>query len=266
MLEELFREQRAILRDDIRRGYEQIAETTATRRTLDLSEPPDHRQSGFFAIGLAILAAACISFAYLYYDSQSLLTEANDRIAQLADDLRNPDIAPGVVAPSSGAAAVGTTELFEILEWGVSHAERYPFSETALNDGRAVLLTELAQRLRALGFAGAIALDVHVGRFCMNSGPDGTVTLPAAAQLLEECQQIGWSEAESLSLGAQQTLPFANVIALESRDGTLRFDVVSHGASQPRAAYPSFSQGLTAGEWNEIAATNQRVEIRVLPQ
>jgi len=266
MLEELFREQRAILRDDIRRGYEHIVESTATTRALDPPEPANERQSGLLAVGLAILAVACIGFAYLYYDAQELLTTANDRIAQLADELRSEEAPAETVAATQNTPAVNEIELFEFLEWGVSHAERYPFSETALNDERADLVEELVRRLRVLGFAGAIALDVHVGHFCMNSGPDGAMILPPATQLFEECQQLGWSEAESLSLGALQTLRFANALALESRDGDIRFEIVSHGASRPQSAYPSFTQGLTAGEWNEIAAGNQRVEIRIVPE
>jgi CheY-like chemotaxis protein len=266
MLEELFREQRAILRDDIRRGYEHIAETTATTRVLDVREPSNEMQSGLLSIGLAILAVACIGFAYLYYDAQELLTTANDRIAQLADDLRGEEAPAGDATATQNPPAAIEVELLEFLEWGVSHAERYRFSETALNDERAALVEELVRRLRVLGFAGAIALDVHVGHFCMNSGPDGAMILPPATQLFEECQQLGWSEAESLSLGALQTLQFANALALESREGDIRFEIVSHGASQPRSAYPSFTQGLTAGEWNEIAASNQRVEIRILPE
>jgi CheY-like chemotaxis protein len=265
MLEALFEEQRAILRDDIRRGYEQIAETTATYRVPVHPESSNDTQSSLLAIGLAILAAATISLSYLYYDSQSLLSEANDRIAQLADDLRNSEPVGGPTTPVA-AAAIGNGNTFESLEWGVSHAEHYAFSETALGDDRAALITELVRRLRLLNFTGTIALDVHVGRFCMIAGPEGTMILPPATDPLEQCQQLGWSEAESFSLGAQQSLPFANAMALASRDGDVRFEVVSHGASQTRVAYPSFTQGLTAGEWNEVAASNQRVEIRIRPE
>ena len=67
MLEALFEEQRAVLRDDIRRGYEQIAETTATHRVPVLPESSNDAQSSLLAIGLAILAAATISLSYLYY-------------------------------------------------------------------------------------------------------------------------------------------------------------------------------------------------------
>ncbi|MFL2546577.1 MAG: hypothetical protein ACJ0SL_04350, partial [Candidatus Rariloculaceae bacterium] len=256
MLEALFEEQRAVLRDDIRRGYEQIAETTATHRVPVLPESSNDAQSSLLAIGLAILAAATISLSYLYYDSQSLLSEANEHIAQLADDLRNSVPADGPVTTVAATAAIGSGDAIEALEWGVSYSEDYAFSETALGDGRAALITELVRRLRLMNFTGTIALDVHVGRFCMILGPDGTMILPPAEHLLEQCQQLGRSEAESFSLGVQQSLPFANAMALASRDGDVRFEVVSHGAGQARVAYPSFTQGLTAGEWNEVAASN----------
>ena len=263
LLEELFKEQREVLQDDIRRGYEQVAETTASRRQLDLGTGSDETRFGLLMIGLAILAATTVVFAYLYYDSQSLLAQANARISLLADSLRTDASPPAAV--STDLSAVDSTAVLELLEWGLSQAEDYPFMETALDDRRAQLLTAIAQRLRSFGIEATIAVDVHVGRHCMSLGPGGVLILPPAAQLLVDCQQIGWPDAEALAYGAQQTLPFANAIALESRDRTVRFEIVSHGASQPRSAYPSFTQGLTAGEWNEIAASNQRVEVRIRP-
>jgi CheY-like chemotaxis protein len=266
LLAELFKEQREVLQDDIRRGYEHVAETTVSQRQLDLGTGPDETRSGLLILGLAILAATTVVFAYLYYDSQYLLAQANSRISLLADGVRTDVSPPAAVATELSAAAVDSTAVLDLLEWGLSQAENYPFTETALNDRRAQMLTAIAQRLRSFGIEATIVVDVHVGRHCMSPGPDGVLILPPAAQLLVDCQQIGRPEAEALAYGAQQTLPFANAIALESRDGTVRFEIVSHGASQPQSAYPSFTQGLTAGEWNEIAASNQRVEVSILPE
>jgi len=105
-----------------------------------------------------------------------------------------------------------------------------------------------------------------VGKYCINLGADGQWLLPPSEQPLQECQQIGWPEPEAQSLGERQTLEFANVIALAQRDEQLAFQIVSHGSSEPAIPYPVFTEGLTAGEWNEIAARNQRVEVRVLPE
>lgn len=266
LLAELFKEQREVLQDDIRRGYEHVAETTVSQRQLDLGAGPDETRSGLLILGLAILAATTVVFAYLYYDSQYSLAQANSRISLLADGVRTDASPPAAESTELSAAAVDSTAVLDLLEWGLSQAENYPFTETALNDRRAQMLTAIAQRLRSFGIEATIVVDVHVGRHCMSPGPGGVLILPPAAQLLVDCQQIGRPEAESLAYGAQQTLPFANAIALESRDGTFRFEIVSHGASQPQSAYPSFTQGLTAGEWNEIAASNQRVEVSILPE
>jgi CheY-like chemotaxis protein len=265
LLEELFKEQRAILRDELRRGYEQIAETTVTARQLELEPRPSQDRFGLVVFGLAVLAATTVSFAYLYFDSRALLEQANERIALLAESVRVNIVATNDDASQDDTGLATADALLELLQWGASQAERYSFSETALNERRAQQLTELSQRVSGLGITGLISVDVHVGRYCMNLEADGILTLPTATQLVSHCQQIGWAEADELAMGAQQTLPFANAIALASRDGAIRFDVVSHGASQPLAAYPPFNQAMTAGEWNEIAAANQRVEVRILP-
>jgi CheY-like chemotaxis protein len=265
LLEELFKEQRAILRDELRRGYEQIAETTVTARQLDLEPRPSEDRFGLVALGLAVLAATTVGFAYLYFDSRALLEEANDRIALLAEGVRVSSVAPNDDASQDDTGVAAAEAVLELLQWGASQAENYSFTETALNERRALQLMELSQRISGLGITGVISVDVHVGRYCMNWGDDGVLTLPAATQLVSDCQQIGWAQTNELAMGAQQTLPFANAIALASRDGAIHFDIVSHGASQPLAAYPPFNQTLTAGEWNEIAAVNQRVEVRILP-
>jgi hypothetical protein len=37
------------------------------------------------------------------------------------------------------------------------------------------------------------------------------------------------------------------------------------GASRPNVAYPSLSESVTAGEWNEIARLNHFVALHLLP-
>ncbi|HEY5623997.1 MAG TPA: response regulator [Gammaproteobacteria bacterium] len=265
MLEDLFDQQRAVLRDDIRRGYEQVAESTASLRRLDIDERPRDDHAGLLVIGLAILAATTISFAYLYLDSQALLDRANERITLLVEGLQTDAAQFEAGSVAEAAAAFDALDIAAILEWGVNQAQRYPFGETALDGSRAALLTDLGQRMRNFGVSGAIGVDVHVGRFCMNAGAEGLLELAPPQTTIESCHQLGWPETEALAFGAQQTLPFANAIALESRDGQIRFEISSYGSTQPTVAYPAFTQGLTAGEWNAIAAANHRVEVRILP-
>ena len=265
LLEDLFREQRAILRDDIRRGYEQVAESTTTLRQLEVEPRSRDTQAGLFVIGLAILAATTAIFGYLYFDSMALLDRANERIGLLVEGLQTDAELLEAGAATEAAAAFDNAEIAAILEWGVNQAQRYPFGEMALDSSRAALLTELGQRLRSFGISATIAVDVHVGNFCMDGGEGGVLQLASPDSTIESCQQLGWPEAEALAFGAQQTLPFANAIALESRDGEIRFEISSHGSTQPRNAYPAFTQGISAGEWNAIAAANHRVEIRILP-
>ncbi|MGI9260329.1 MAG: response regulator, partial [Gammaproteobacteria bacterium] len=265
LLEDLFREQRAIIRDDIRRGYEQVAESTTTLRQLEVEPRSRDAQAGLLVIGLAILAATTTIFGYLYFDSMALLERANERIGLLVEGLQTDAASLEAGAAAETAGAFDNAEIAAILEWGVNQAQRYPFGEMALDASRAALLTELGQRLRSFGISATIAIDVHVGNFCMNGGEGGVFELAPPGSTVESCQQLGWPEAEALAFGAQQTLPFANAIALESRDGEIRFAISSQGSTQPRDTYPTFTLGISAGEWNAIAAANHRVEIRVLP-
>ena len=50
-----------------------------------------------------------------------------------------------------------------------------------------------------------------------------------------------------------------------ARNPRLRVDTVSHGSKEPAVDYPSMDFALTAGAWNAVAAANQRVAFRLLP-
>ena len=75
-----------------------------------------------------------------------------------------------------------------------------------------------------------------------------------------------WLDSDAMLMGEQQTLPFANTIALAARDEGIRFQITSRGSSLPSIGYPVFTQGLTAGEWNDVAARNHRVQVRIVAE
>jgi hypothetical protein len=151
-----------------------------------------------------------------------------------------------------------------LLQWGFNQGGRFAFGELPLDAERASALAELFGELRRMQFAGTVAIDVHMGRFCMSYGADGALELASANQAAAECERIGWSEVEAISMGEQQSLAFA--YALANADSDLRIETASLGAADPMVSYPASPYAVTAGEWNAIAARNQRVELRLVPQ
>jgi hypothetical protein len=152
-----------------------------------------------------------------------------------------------------------------VLEWGLNQGGRYAFGAAPLDDGRAAVLTALFTQLEQLGFSGTVAIDVHVGRFCMNYRPDGTLELAPPQQPAATCEQIGWPELEAVALGERQSVAFANTVASATAGNQrLRVEMLSRGTSQPAVEYPLADFELTAGAWNAVAAANQRVAVRLV--
>ena len=98
----------------------------------------------------------------------------------------------------------------------------------------------------------------------MNYGPDGGLQLAAPEQPATSCEQVGWPEIEATTLGNRQSPAFANTVAsAEAANPRLHVETVSHGSSEPALDYPPPRYDMTAGEWNRIAGTNQRIEVRL---
>ena len=267
LLEEMFRQQRSVLREEIRKGYEMLSETAAQTEQDPVDTKRDPSRSALMVAGMLAVLLGMVVFAYLYAETATLLEAANQRIAVMIQSQQQQAVATAEAAQSvQDDAPASLQEVIELLEWGINQGGAYRFGETALDGERAQQFAVLTDRLRNAGFLGTVVVSVHLGRFCMNLGDAGGLMLPPSSQVVEDCQQIGWPDAEALLIGEQQTLPFANTISLATREEGIQFQIVSEGSAEPRAGYPLFSQGLTAGEWNEIAARNHRVEVRIGPE
>ena len=99
------------------------------------------------------------------------------------------------------------------------------------------------------------------------AGPEGyglaSPELPA-----DQCEQLGFGPSEAYEMGLRQTAAFANFInsARASTDDSIRYEIISYGNSSPLLEYPPTPEGLTAAAWNEIAASNNRVNISLFPE
>ena len=80
-----------------------------------------------------------------------------------------------------------------------------------------------------------------------------------------QCDRVGFAPSEAFALGLRQSVAFANFIKLaDSRPSArIRYDIISLGNSDPLLEYPDASSGVSAALWNEIASSNNRVEISI---
>jgi hypothetical protein len=167
--------------------------------------------------------------------------------------------AAAAVAATPAARAVGSVapELHSAIE-------PVPFGETPLAGARLERIQGLLARLKARGFQGVVDIRSIPGRFCMSGGGIGAPTLAAEATPFARCEQVGNPREDNGSASERESVTFANMIATarENAGGRLDIRISAGSADETLTPYPVVAEGLTAGEWNRIGATNNRVEVR----
>jgi CheY-like chemotaxis protein len=271
ILEPLFLEHASSLREEMRRGLQRVAETTAPPPVAPPEPPRLPRAYRPLRLAALLFAAVALTFGYLYYATRSTLDEANESVQRLASDsaaLSDAAARGGArLSAATGPASDEWSDVVSVLEWGVNRGNRYAFGAVPFDDERATVLTSLAEQLDRIGFEGRIAFEAHVGRFCMNYGSDGMLELAPPDQPATTCSQIGWSESEAVALGARQSLAFANAVATAmARNPQIAVETFSRGSEDPEVDYPAAGYELTAAVWNAVAAANHRVDVRIVPR
>ncbi len=281
LIEDLFDQQQAILKRDLQKSSEAIAATVADR--IKAAEPDEHevdveaiqpRRLTARFWGIATLAGiiAVLSFAYLQLNErwQDAMNEnANLKSAielQSAQSegtevtlLRQIDNYQSTMNASQAA-------MLDALEWGFNRNGGYSFEELPLGDARVGDFEALTNYLMAIGFAGQVVVETHVGNHCLSVASEG-YQLADSQSMAESCDARGFGMDEALEQSGRQSVAMASFInSSELRtDGAVRFQIVARGAVDPIVEYPVSATALTAGEWNAIADANHRIEIRLLP-
>ena len=147
-------------------------------------------------------------------------------------------------------------------------SEPVPYGEAPLSGARLERMRDMITQLKAGGFRGTIKVATFVGEFCLvGNGIEG-YSMAADDLPASRCDLRGNPFDDGLSSAQRQSLPFANLVASLRQDKTdqLRVEVENEGR-KPLVAYPRGDQlaKVSAGDWNRIAAQNNRVEFAAEP-
>ena len=282
LIQDLFDQQRAILRRDLLDSYEAIAARVADeiRAPDKQAEAASSAESGnrlpvrFVAV-VSVLVVIIAIFGWLYWQREQSWREVQLQNVNLLNALAQQQSieAEGAFEAEKrlNQYQLSLTSAFATavaaVEWGVNQSGRYTFGEIPLGDVRLALVEGLVQHLLDMGFAGRLVLETHVGNFCMVGGGSAGYDLAPPILIAEQCEQIGFDSTEAYEMGLQQSVAFANfvnTVDVES-GGTIQISIFSRGNTEPLIPYPLTTPGITAGFWNEIAAQNNRVEISIDP-
>jgi CheY-like chemotaxis protein len=142
-----------------------------------------------------------------------------------------------------------------------------PYGDAPFGGTRLEHLRTLASTLQAQGFRGKIVLQYTAGDFCLTGSPTEGFTVADPMLPLRKCDIVGNPFHDSLSPAQRQTVDFANFVATLRRrsGGALIVEAVDAGR-RSTVEYPEQTETTTAGAWNTVAAQNNRVETRVVPE
>lgn len=256
------------------------------RESAEEHEPTgEYRAPGFFARELgalrrlnattllvAALSLFAATFFWMYIETQQDWRAVYEQNVELLDVLgaqRNQLGEAGPERQSLGrpqALSDGLGSIVQELEWSANQFASYGASEVPLGDLRLDLVEELVRQLRSVGFTGEIQIDSHVGDFCYVRGEDGGYVFAPVDLPVAECDRVGMPTEDAREMSAKQSVAFANYLAALEQEAArdIRITVNAHGNSSPLYSYPARSADSTAGEWNQVAQQNNRVQVRLL--
>jgi CheY-like chemotaxis protein len=199
-------------------------------------------------------------------DAMRMLAQSNAKQAAFAEEQQLQLAAlreavqgrPATYAPSPG----GTARAANV------ESESVPYGEPPLSGARLEHLRDMVGELKAGGFRGKLKIATYVGEFCLvGNGIEG-YSVAADDLPANRCDLRGNPFEDGLTAAQRQSLPFANLVASLRQDKAAPLTVeVEHAGRKPTVPYPGGDQlaKLTAGEWNRIAAQNNRVEFAAQP-
>jgi hypothetical protein len=236
--------------------------------------PPQRRWGLRLAAAVAMLLPA-IALAGLYWqaraernaaraDNARLVAAAERRLA--AEESRSASLISSIDQEQVRAQA-RYAGLLNALEWAVNQDSQVPYDEIAFGDRRLTELRELVDQLAAIGFRGTVRLEAHLGEFCLAEDAAGGYVLAAPELPVAECAFMGHEREFTISTGDEQSVGFANFISGSPlvNDLGIEIEVAALGREDSIRRFPYPPTVETAGEWNAIAARNNRVEFSLLP-
>ncbi len=232
--------------------------------------PPPQRQWWPVALTALLGGLPALVLGWMFWQT----FQANQ---SLSGDLARAQAASAAAQATAAAAAVAampdaTLPAVEAVPGrggppsGPFATEYVPYGETPLDKARLDRLRGLAATLEAQRFKGRIRVEAFVGDFCLTGNAGEGYSIADTDLPSQKCDLVGNPFEDSLSPAQHQSVDFANFAATlrQRTGGAIVVEVVTAGR-RSQIAYPEQGEKATAGEWNAVAAQNNRVEFRVVP-
>jgi CheY-like chemotaxis protein len=159
------------------------------------------------------------------------------------------------------------SKALDAVQWALNQNGSLPFDQLPFDDARVDYLRDLLERLVSLGFRGRVRIESHLGEFCLVNDNAGAYQLAPPDLPIEACTLIGHPLDDSSNVTDRQSVGFAEFLRsspLVTSSG-IAIELVAHDRSHSLAAVAPAAGVGRAGEWNEIAARNNRLEFSLIP-
>jgi len=275
---------------DLRRFIVASLDSFATRMVADLRHPaaahipvaeapppaPPKRQAMWpWTAGLAAVCLIAGLCAVLWASRREELAESRAELAalsaanaesqrareQLAATVK--ELTAALAANAAGTSTLGASQGSAAL----TRSEQVPYGEIPFDRTRLDVLRDVVTKLEGQGFHGVLKITSMAGLFCLSGNAADGFSLAGPNVPVNKCDLVGNPFEETLSGQQRQSLAFANLVAgvRQRTSGAITVAFEDAGASHASAPYPPRSDALTAGEWNRVAAANNRVEFVAEP-
>jgi len=220
-------------------------------------------------VGAALLPALVLALLqWRTLEQMRALTKTTADLAAIVQEQRS-QLASLASPPVEPSLATATASLdLRPAGGSVDETQAVPYGEAPLAGARVERLRELLANLKASDFHGTLRILTYVGEFCLTGNGIEGYAIASDDVPLKRCDLVGNPFDDSLSAAQRQSLAFANLLASTRQDSAGRLTIqVLHEGRRPLVPYPAGDQRdtLTAGEWNRIAAQNNRVEFAAQP-
>lgn len=222
-----------------------------------------------------IMLVALLSLYNLHLETRDRLDAAGQRVMelvaarQLQEDSSTERASLRDQLDSQAAdSRLQTQLLYNSIAWAINLSSAYDMQDVAFSDQRLAIVQELLTRLSSLGFRGNVQLESHLGDFCLTGDEVDGYRMADDGRYMSDCSLIGHPHYQLPTLGERQSIGFANFMATSPlvNGEDIRVEIVNYQNSRPKLPYPPRDAGVSASEWNAVAAANNRVEITLIPE
>ncbi len=215
---------------------------------------------------LGLILVALIAIAIQLLQAHSRDRKIQDDLFQLSNLSHQTTMLLDDVVTNASKAEFGHDRardqaMLNTIAWAMQADMRFPYGAEPLGEMQIMHLQNLVFRLSEAGFQGFIELNIQLGNFCLEQEEEGGTWRLAREDLaIEKC---GFMKDQKVDLSAEN---YASVAYLQFEqsarplvNGDIEFLISVNAFDDPVRPYPAIRPGLTAGEWNAVAAHNQQI-------